>query len=150
MGNRIILQVGAAPSAAAIYVHELAGLGEAYAWLVAARRLGLPDPEGDPSYSAARLLELIARSRPGLMGLGVAAAGAFELEDEGLMILGPGFTVAARELPGGERLSPAQLASERAAALASDEYAAALAQALGSAGAGEWADMRPRKPSRER
>lgn len=99
MGNRAVITASERNDAPSIYLHWNGGVESVLGFLAAAKELGFRDPLGDESYGMGYLQSLI-----GLYfgdgcstGIGPLSGNDTDNGDNGLYILGKGFTIAKRK-----------------------------------------------------
>lgn len=118
MGNRAVITTKDVTSAPAIYLHWNGGPESVLAFLHAAEDLGFRDPLGDDSYGMGYLQALTAMFFGNGCSTGMGTRGDLGNQgDNGIYILGPGFTIAKRigaprndAAKTAEELTPAMLA----------------------------------------
>lgn len=99
MGNRAVIAASERSNAPAIYLHWNGGPESVLAFLAAAKELGFRCPTQDEPYGMAYLQALVAIFFGDGLGTGIGPLEESDVDngDNGLYILGPGWTVKARK-----------------------------------------------------
>lgn len=99
MGNRAVITPSEKDDAVSIYLHWNGGLESVLAFLHAARDLGVRDPLKDESYGMARLAQVIGMffvESTDSLGIQPYKNADKDNFDNGVYVLGEGFTIAKR------------------------------------------------------
>lgn len=99
MGNRAVIAASERANAPSIYLHWNGGVESVLGFLAAAKELGFRDPLGDEAYGMAYLQALTALYFGDGCGTGIGPLSSSDTDngDNGLYILGKGFTIAKRK-----------------------------------------------------
>jgi hypothetical protein len=101
MGNRAVISTGDKPGDIGLYLHWNGGRASVQGFLDACKAAGYRDPTSDPAYGMARLCAAVCAyfGLDGETSVGIGTVAKLDCNnfDNGLYILGPGWTIAKRK-----------------------------------------------------